>query len=287
MGRRRGLEPGRGGQPADQPHRRRGRQLRLALLRGSRSPGQLRRGQPVAVRGALHERNALGAPISPTATPTRWSRASNAASAARRSPAWPSASTAAAPIPPPTTARCSSPTTRATASGCSRRRRHIAQRGREDDLRRARPEPGRSADLAQRRAVLRGLQRRHDPAHRLLGRQPAPGRRRLRRPDQRAATADRAVRRFDLRRPGLRCSAGLRLGPGRRRPVRRLDRRAAVLHVHAGGDLHRAATGHRRRRLERHRRRGHLRRQHSAHGHDLVTQPGPELEGRRHDLVRR
>ena len=167
------------------------------------------------------------------------------------------------------------------------RRRRAAERGREGEVRRARPEPGRSADLAHRRAVLRRLQRRHDPAHRLLGRQPPPGRRRLRRPDQRAATADRAVRRFDLRRPGLRCCAGLRLGPGRRRPVRRLDRRAAVLHVHAGGDLHGAAKGHRRRRLERHRRRGHLRRQHSAHGHDLVTQPGPELEGRRHDLLRR
>ena len=186
VGRRRGLGPGRGGQPADQPHRRRGRQLRLALLRGSGSPGQLRRGQPVAVRGALHERDALGAlfllpPLRPGG-PGRAMRRGQLVDhrrglrLLRRRPL-------------SRRLRRRAVLRRLHAQlhlDAPRGRRHIAQRGREDDLRGARPEPGRSADLAQRRAVLRGLQRGHDPAHRLLGRQPAPGRRRVRRSDQRA-----------------------------------------------------------------------------------------------------
>ena len=53
--------------------------------------------------------------------------------------------------------------------------------------------------------------------------------------------ADRALRRHAVHRPRPRRHAHLRLGPRRRRRLRRLDVRAADLDVHAAGHVHRQA----------------------------------------------
>ena len=122
LARRRRLEHVGGDQPR-RPGRARG-QLRLAVLRGRRPPARLRRREPRPLRAPLHGRaRARRAPrSSPTTTPPRWSPARAARRAARPSPASPSPRPPP-PSRPPTTARCSSPTTRATASGrCARAR---------------------------------------------------------------------------------------------------------------------------------------------------------------------
>ena len=87
-----------------------------------------------------------------------------------------------------------------------------------------------------------GLRRRHDPAHPLLQRQPAADRRRHGQPDQRRGAADGRVRRQRSSDPDGD-ALDLRVGPRRRRRVRRLDRRAADVHVHPAGHLHRPGCG--------------------------------------------
>ena len=61
----------------------------------------------------------------------------------------------------------------------------------------------------------------------------------------RRGTADRGLRRHRLHRSRPGRHADLRLGPRRRRRVRRLHRRAADVHVHVAGHLHRDAAGDR------------------------------------------
>ena len=143
----------------------------------------------------------------PSAHPTslfarrpRSSPASPAPPAPRRSPALPS--TTAAPTPPHTTGRCSSPTTRATASGRCRRRPDGRPRPvRHRDLRRRRGEPGRPADRPRRRSVLRRFQRWHGAPHQLPRREPgADGDGNCER-DQRLRPARGRVRRHRLLRP--------------------------------------------------------------------------------------
>ena len=96
--------------------------------------------------------------------------------------------------------------------------------GTHPHLRRSGRQPRVPADRARRRPVLRRLRRRHDPPGQLHRRQPAADRRRHRHPDDRHRSADRSVRRHWLERPGRGRHAHLRLGPRRRRPVRRLHR---------------------------------------------------------------
>ena len=89
-------------------------QLRLAVLRGRRAPVRLRRARPEPLQQPVRLRHARARRCTPTTTAPR-SRPRAARSARRRCRA--SSSTTAARSRPPTTARCSSPTTRATASG--------------------------------------------------------------------------------------------------------------------------------------------------------------------------
>ena len=113
------------------------------------------------------------------------------------------------------------------------------------DLRRRRLEPGLARGRPRRRALLRRLRRRPDPADPVHGRRTRPP----------TAVADANPRtgpapltvQFDApgsQRPGRR-PAHLRLGPRRRRPVRRLDLADAQPHLRAGG-TYVAARGHRR-----------------------------------------
>ena len=82
-----------------------------------------------------------------------------------------------------------------------------------------------------RRPVLRRLRRRHDPAHQLHQRQPAADRRRHGHPDHRRRRSPSASTAAAPATPTRR-HADLRLGPRRRRRVRRLDRRQADVHLH-------------------------------------------------------
>ncbi len=102
--------------------------------------------------------------------------------------------------------------------------------------------------------------------------QSAADRGRLRIPDQRAGALDRRLQRQRFERPG-RDDRLLRLGPGRGRSVRRLDRRAAVLPVHGRRDVHRAPARHRQRRAV-----GRLR---PAHHHRHLGRRGDELQRHR------
>ncbi len=87
-------------------------------------------------------------------------------------------------------------------------------------------------------------------------RQPASDRGRLRLADRRSGALDRQLLGHRLERLG-RDDRLLRLGSRRGRPVRRLDRRAALLPVHGGRDLHRAPAGDRQRRGVRRLRPAH------------------------------
>ena len=89
----------------------------------------------------------------------------------------------------------------------------------------------------------------------LVGREDPPDRRRQldadrahrRQPDLRHRAADRRLQRHGLERPRV-AAADLRLGPRRRRRLRRLDGRRAVAHLHDGGRRDRAAARQRPRR---------------------------------------
>ena len=65
----------------------------------------------------------------------------------------------------------------------------------------------------------------------------------------------------------------VRLGPRRRRPVRRLDRGGPELHLHQPGRLHREPARHRQPRRLEHRRGDHHRRQHAPTA--TITAPAP------------
>ena len=94
---------------------------------------------------------------------------------------------------------------------------------------------GAGAHRSRRRPVLRRARRRPAASGELPGRdEPAAGRGRHGDPDLRQRAADRAVQRGRLDRPG-RHAAHLRVGPRRRRRVRRLDGRRAELDLPAAG----------------------------------------------------
>ena len=92
-------------------------------------------------------------------------------------------------------------------------------------VRRGRREPGRPSDRSRRRSLLRGLRRRDRPARHLHAGQPAAHRRRQRarrRAETRRSPFSSTARARAIRTRATRLE--LRLGPRRRRPVRRLDR---------------------------------------------------------------
>ena len=84
--------------------------------------------------------------------------------------------------------------------------------------------PGRPADRARRRPLLRRPRRRHDPAHPLHGRQPAADGGRHGDADLGPAPLTVALRRHRLERSRRGRRAHLRVGPRRRRRVRRRRR---------------------------------------------------------------
>ncbi len=118
LARRRGLERLGGDQPHPRPRRRRGRELRLALLRGQSRQLGLRLGQPLDLREPVRAAERRHRALLPL-FPPRQGRPRGVLSAGqlldRR--AWPSTPAAVAATRPTTTARSSSRTTRATASG--------------------------------------------------------------------------------------------------------------------------------------------------------------------------
>ena len=171
-------------------------------------------------------------------------------------------------------ARCSSPTTRATASGSmlTGAERRCPTRRRAQTFVAGAAGPGRPRDRPRRRPLLRRLRRRHDPPHQLPGGQPAAdgaSRRRPRRPGPSPLTVD-----FDgtgSSDPDAGDDADLRLGPRRRRRVRRLDRgHADAAPTPAPGTLHRRGCGSPTRRgASSTRRRSTItRRQHRADADD-------------------
>ena len=81
-----------------------------------------------------------------------------------------------------------------------------------------------------RRPLLRRPERRHDPPHPRAGTEPHADRRRDRHAHRRRGSAGRELRRQRLVRPRRR-HAGLRVGPRRRRGLRRLDLRHARPHA--------------------------------------------------------
>ena len=200
--------------------------------------------------------------------------------AARRSPA--SRSTPAAASAPPTTARCSSPTTpqlhlgdaRAAATACpTPPPAQCSSRARR---------AGRPPVRPGRRPVLRRHQRRHDPPHPRLVH--ATRRRPRWPPPTRPRGAAPLTVTFDGRGSSDpdRRHAQLRLGPRRRRPVRRLDVGDASRTYTTAGTVTVGLRvtdpgGHQRhRRADDHRR-------HAADGDDHLAGRRHDLEGRRHD----
>ena len=199
-------------------------------------------------------------------------------------PAWRSASTAAGRTPPSTTARCSSPTSRAAASGCS-----SAPGG-------TLPEPQRALDVPRARAPTRWTCRSRRPGELFYVDFHSDSVRRIvysagNRPPKAVATADRTDGALPLTvgfdgstsdDPDSEQPTHLRLGPRRRRPARRLvTRRRPAFTYSTAGHLHRRAAGHGRRRRLGDRRDQDRRRQHTSHGHDRRAQPGRRVAGRR------
>ena len=101
-------------------------------------------------------------------------------------------------------------------------------------------------------------------------RQPAAERRRCRLSDERRSAADGQLQRLGLERP-RRNDHRLRVGPRRRRRVRRLERAVAELPVHERRHLQRPPAGDRRRRSAGHFRSGHRSRSRAAA--DRATAP--------------
>ena len=256
-----------GDQPDLEPDRRGGRELRLALLRGSRSPARLGRSRLHDLRGVVQRASGHGG------RPPRLLLPARPAGLRRRH-----------------------------VSGRQRRgQRHRVLRRRElpglvqrgPVLRRLRPKlhlgdagepercarsipdptvpaerrlPGRVRDRPRRRPLLRRHRSRQDPPDPVLLEQPAadgrdPGGRHLR-----PGAAHGAVRRDRVVRSRGR-PAHLRVGPRRRRGVRRLDGTPALLHLRPADRLRRASAGDRSARRVGHRVHPDQRRQQSADGH--------------------
>ena len=289
LDRRRRLErPGRRSTASRPADRRDRRQLRLALLRGRRPAGQLRRRQPDHLREPLRGRAARGhlAATSRTTTPTRSSRASRARPGSSSiSPASPS--TTAGTTPRPTRARSSSPTTRAAASGsCARAR--TAFRIRTSVTTFARGAPGRWTSRSAPAATCSTLTSTTAPIRRIryLGSNQPPTAVALATPTSGPTPLTVNFDGTPVLRPRGR-HPHVRLGPRRRRRVRRLDarrsrasrtRRPRTYTVGAPGDRPPGRPGDRRRGRDR-----------------AATTPRPSrrsprrpprraLEGRRQDL---
>jgi len=124
----------------------------------------------------------------------------------------------------------------------------------------ANPEPG---DGAGRRPLLRRLRRRHDPPHPVLQHQPAADRGRAGHPHHRRGATHGQLQRHGLQRPRSRRHPGLRLGPRRRRRLRRRLDGPGDLHLHRAGNLCGDAQGDRQPRSVRQRHGADRRRQHA------------------------
>ncbi len=166
----------------------------------------------------------------------------------RRSPAC--TSTRATSSRRRTRARCSSPTTRASASGSRPRARTGCRTCRTLKTFASHADgPGWLTAGPGRRALVRGRLRRQRAPDR--GLQPGPGRADHRLPVGRRAAARRGVRRHRLVRSRGR-GDHVRVGPRRRRRVRRLDRRRRRRWTYTQrGRRDRAPEGDRRRRPAR------------------------------------
>ena len=148
-------------------------------------------------------------------------------------------------------------------------------------------EPGRAPVRAERRPLLRRPRERQRPPRPLGHDQPRSRGAGEGGQDERRRPAHRELRRQRLER-SRRPADRLRLGPRRRRRVRRLDRRQPDLHVHGRRHLHRAPAGHRSRRAVRHLQRADRRRPAAGPGHHHhVAGAEHDLEGRRHDPLQR
>ena len=122
---------------------------------------------------------------------------------------------------------------------------------------------------------------------RSLDHQPRAGRARDGDAVERRRAAHRGLRRPRLERP-RRPGDHLRLGPRRRRRLRRLDAISPELHLHGRGHLHRAAARPRSRRPVGHGQRADHRRQPAGAGdHHHLPGAGHDVEGRRHDRLQR
>ena len=237
LDRRRGLERLGGDQPLVEPDRCDRDELRLALLRGRRPAARLSRGQSLASArtSTRHRARATGPFYAYNARRPRSSRARPARRAARRFPA--SLSTEPAATRRPTTARSSSATTRASASGsCFRTRRASRCRSTRATFVAGAATPvdlqiGPGGDL-----YYADHRRRHDPTHPEL----RADRRRDRRSPFRRGAAHGAVRRFGVppRAPGRHAS----LTPGTSRVTgpTKIPRQQSPTHVYTQPGPHTA-----------------------------------------------
>ena len=105
--------------------------------------------------------------------------------------------------------------------------------------------PGEPRDRARRRPIRRRLHRL-DSEGDLRGRQRSADRGRRRQPTWRSLAPDGRIRCDGLDRSGPRHDPHLRMGPRRRRPVRRLDRSEADPDLYESGNDHCRAQGRRR-----------------------------------------
>ena len=179
-----------------EPDRGAGRELRLAVLRGRRPPGRLRRGEPHICENLYAERDRRGRrrPTSATTTtssscPTRCARR-----AARRLPAPRSRSTAAARIRP-STRRVVLRRLHPRCIWVMPDRRERTARHLEAHARSSPAPPSRSTCRSARRRSLLRRPRGHDPPHPLLQPESTADRRRHGQPDERRGALDGRLRR--------------------------------------------------------------------------------------------
>ena len=149
-----------------------------------------------------------------------------------------------------------------------------------------RGEPDLRPDRARRRPLLHRLRWRPSSANRLLTK-PIADRGRNRHTDRRPRSADGQLQRRQLQRSRPRRHPRLRLGPRRRRRLRRLDRGRPHMELPATGLDQRRAAGHRRRRGLRYRLDPHRRRQRPPGAVDHGAGELAALGGRRGDRLRR
>ena len=243
-----------GDQPGRRPDGSDRRELRLAVLRGAQRPAGLPGAPNLNLCTTLYARRD-GHDAVLHLQPRREGRRGRdlPARAARRSRAWPS--TPGGDVPGRvTTAPCSSPTTRGTASGrCSPARTACPTRRKIADLRR-RARPTRSTSRSARAATSSTSTSTAAPIHRIIVSRPTNQPAGRRHP---AATRPRVHPPLTVAFDGSGSSdpdpgdtLTYSLGPQRRRHVRRLDARDRLVHLHDGRPLHGRPAGHRQPRRD-------------------------------------